>query len=344
MITTLVFSPSDMSGLLIQADASISPENAANYGPTLLATALKYQINTPLRLAHWLAQLLFESGSLKYTEELASGSAYENRRSLGNTQRGDGRRYKGRGLFQITGKFNYNRYGKFAGFDAVAHPERLATLPYAVDSAGWFWTHGTPQDLNRIADKDNVVLVTKLINGGHNGLASRRRHLSNAKEAIDPQGIGINLQPAQIAIGSTLHSHHRIPDRSAPGKADCHRMLCAGIRAAIFPDGLPVGVRRGFPRDFVQAQPDDFQRRPVGGNDPAIQPMHDDADWQTGEQCRQFVCVPEVGKIERAVHEINREGRCADYGCISRISTSVLARKQARMAEQVRRKPCRVIL
>ena len=59
MITTLVFSPSDMSGLLIQADASISPENAANYGPTLLATALKYQINTPLRLAHWLAPVSY---------------------------------------------------------------------------------------------------------------------------------------------------------------------------------------------------------------------------------------------------------------------------------------------
>ena len=201
MITTLVFSPSDMPGLLIQADAAISPENAANYGPPLLDTALRYQINTPLRLSHWLAQLLFESGSLKYTEELASGAAYENRRSLGNTQRGDGRRYKGRGLFQITGKFNYNRYGKFAGFDAVAHPERLASLPYAVDSAGWFWAHGTPQDLNRIADKDNVVLVTKLINGGHNGLASRRRHLRNAKEAIETMGAK-RVQQALNAIGS----------------------------------------------------------------------------------------------------------------------------------------------
>ena len=201
MITTLVFSPSDMSGLLIQADASISPENAANYGPTLLATALKYQINTPLRLAHWLAQLLFESGSLKYTEELASGSAYENRRSLGNTQRGDGRRYKGRGLIQITGKYNYNRYDKFAGFDALAHPERLATLPYAVDSAGWFWAHGTPQNLNNIADKDNVSLVTKLINGGYRGLNDRKRKLRGAKEAIEILGAK-RVQQALNAIGS----------------------------------------------------------------------------------------------------------------------------------------------
>lgn len=188
MISTLVFTPSDMPGLLIQAGPSISLENAANYGPPLLDAALRYQINTPLRLAHWLAQLLFESGSLKYTEELASGSAYENRRSLGNTQRGDGQRYKGRGLFQITGKFNYNRYGKFAGFDAVAHPERLATLPYAADSAGWFWAHGAAVNLNKPADKDDVRTVTRLINGGFNGYEDRKRRLKAAKRAIDFKG------------------------------------------------------------------------------------------------------------------------------------------------------------
>ena len=202
MITTLVFSPSDMPGLLIQSDPSISLENAANYGPTLLATALKYQINTPLRLAHWAAQLLHESGSLKYTEELASGAAYEGRKSLGNTQPGDGRRYKGRGLIMITGRAGYARYGKFnPESDAVNHPERLATLPYAVDSAGWFWAHGTPHNLNGIADKDNVVLITRLINGGHNGLASRKMRLGMAKGAIEALGAK-RVQQALNAIGS----------------------------------------------------------------------------------------------------------------------------------------------
>ena len=201
MISTLVFTPSDMPGLLIQADPSISLENAANYGPVLLETALKYQINTPLRLAHFLAQTLHESGSLKYTEELASGAAYEGRKSLGNTQRGDGRRFKGRGAIQLCGRFNYTKYGKFSGLDALAHPELLATLPYAVDSAGWFWAHGTPQNLNNIADKDNVVLITRLINGGQNGLNDRRRKLRGAKEAIEVLGAK-RVQQALNAIGS----------------------------------------------------------------------------------------------------------------------------------------------
>ena len=201
MVTTLVFTPQDMPGLLIQADPTITLENAANYGPTLLATALKYQIKTPLRLAHWLAQLLHESGSLKYTEELASGAAYENRRDLGNTQRGDGRRYKGRGLPQITGRYNYNRYGKFIGEDFLSHPERLAKLPYSVDCAGWFWVHGTHQDLNKIADKDNVVLITRLINGGQNGLASRKKHLRRAKDAIEILGAK-RVQQSLNAVGS----------------------------------------------------------------------------------------------------------------------------------------------
>ena len=152
-------------------------------------------------LSHWLAQLLHESGSLKYTEELASGAAYEGNKGLGNTQRGDGRRYKGRGLIQITGKFTYNRYGKFASFDAVAHPERLATLPYAVDSAGWFWAYGAAVNLNKPADKDDVRTVTRLINGGQNGLNDRRRKLRGAKEAVEIMGAK-RVQQALNAIGS----------------------------------------------------------------------------------------------------------------------------------------------
>lgn len=202
MITTLVFAPKDMAGLLVQAMPDIAPEKAANYGPALLETAIKYGINTPLRLAHFLAQIGHESGSLKYTEELASGAAYEGRKDLGNTQPGDGRRYKGRGLIQITGRYNYSRYGKVVPpADLVNRPERLAEMPYSVDSAGWFWVKGTSQDLNRIADKDNVLLITKLINGGHNGLSDRKRRLLRAKRAIEMVGTK-KVQQALNAVGS----------------------------------------------------------------------------------------------------------------------------------------------
>ncbi|MCX7219989.1 MAG: glycoside hydrolase family 19 protein, partial [Burkholderiales bacterium] len=77
----------------------------------LNATMLEFNINTPLRLASFLAQVGHESGQLKYLKELASGDAYEGRKDLGNTQAGDGVRFKGRGLIQITGRANYKACG-----------------------------------------------------------------------------------------------------------------------------------------------------------------------------------------------------------------------------------------
>ncbi|MDQ5878998.1 MAG: putative chitinase, partial [Pseudomonadota bacterium] len=142
MITTLVFAPADMPLVLTNCDPTVTQDNANKYGAPLLAVAHRYGITTPLRLAHFIAQLLHESGSLKYTEELASGAAYEGRKDLGNIQKGDGRRFRGRGLIQITGRGSTRRYSQFSGVDYVANPERMAELPASVDSAGWFWRHG----------------------------------------------------------------------------------------------------------------------------------------------------------------------------------------------------------
>ena len=86
-------------------------------------------------------------------------------------------------------------------FDAVAHPERLATLPYAADSAGWFWAHGAAVNLNKPADKDDVRTVTRLINGGQNGLRGRREKLLGTKAAIESIGAK-RVQQALNAIGS----------------------------------------------------------------------------------------------------------------------------------------------
>lgn len=143
--------------------------------------AKDFGITTPLRMAHYLAQIAHESGELRYTKELASGKAYEGRKDLGNTQRGDGVRFKGRGLIQITGRANYQLYAAFCGFDVVSNPELLERPLGAVRSSMWFWeNHG----LNALADKDNVRDITRKINGGYNSLEDRELYLVRAKSTL----------------------------------------------------------------------------------------------------------------------------------------------------------------
>jgi len=151
------------------------------YAPILTAEMLNAGINTKLRICHFLAQILHESGSLQYVREIASGKAYEGRKDLGNTQPGDGVKFKGRGLIQITGRSNYIALGKALGLDLISHPELLETPLNAVKSAIWFWnTH----NLNLLADKDDLKSITKRINGGLNGFSEREKFLNNAKKII----------------------------------------------------------------------------------------------------------------------------------------------------------------
>ena len=107
----------------------------------------KYDIDTDKRIAAFIAQIGHESGQLKYSEEIASGAAYEGRKDLGNTQKGDGKRFKGRGLIQITGRFNYTLISKDLGEDFISNPELLSTPKYAVQSACWFWNKNKLNDL-----------------------------------------------------------------------------------------------------------------------------------------------------------------------------------------------------
>ena len=141
-----------------------------------------HNINTPIRIAHFLAQIAWESGSLKYVEEIASGAAYEGRKDLGNTEPGDGVRFKGRGLIQITGRANYKKYGDSLGLDFTHDWKwRLMAEPfYAADSAAWFWeTHG----LNELADNDEFTKITKIINGSTVTVKKRLPCLRSAKIA-----------------------------------------------------------------------------------------------------------------------------------------------------------------
>jgi putative chitinase len=125
-----------------------SGENLEKFCQPLNETMDKYQINTPQRMACFLAQLAHESGCLKYVKELATGQAYEGRKDLGNIEPGDGVKFKGRGLIQITGRTNYGALSKALGADLINHPELLEGPVYASFSAWteWIWKIG-PVDL-----------------------------------------------------------------------------------------------------------------------------------------------------------------------------------------------------
>lgn len=146
---------------------------------------IRYGVTSPLEKAHFLAQVAHESGSGKWLREIASGRAYEGRKDLGNVQPGDGVRFKGRGLIQVTGRANYAAYcsWKYGDDRAMRAPEMLEELPDAVDAAFWYWTVRRPK-LKALALVDDLVGVTKAINGGTNGLEDRRVKLAKAKKLL----------------------------------------------------------------------------------------------------------------------------------------------------------------
>ncbi|MFF0817938.1 glycoside hydrolase family 19 protein [Rhodococcus sp. NPDC003318] len=148
----------------------ISPEKIAQYIVPLNDAMIRGGIDNPVRKAAFLAQLAVESDSFRTFEEYASGRAYEGRADLGNTQPGDGVRYKGRGAIQVTGRHNYEKVSQYTGIDFVAHPEWLSLPENAFTSAVWYWTS---RNLNQVADTAGIVRVSELVNGGHTALSRR---------------------------------------------------------------------------------------------------------------------------------------------------------------------------
>ncbi|MGX9773395.1 glycoside hydrolase family 19 protein [Janthinobacterium aestuarii] len=147
----------------------------------LNAAMAEFSIDTPLRRASFLAQVGHESGQLRYVRELASGAAYEGRADLGNVIAGDGMRFKGRGLLQVTGRANYAACGVSLGLDLLASPQLLEQTVFACRSAGWFWQS---RGLNRLADAGDQERVTRRINGGVNGLAERLALFQAARKVL----------------------------------------------------------------------------------------------------------------------------------------------------------------
>ena len=142
----------------------------------------KYEIITPLRLSHFFAQIAHESGNFKYLTELGNKSyfdKYENRLDLGNTQKGDGYKFRGRGYIQITGRSNYTELSKDTKIDFISNPDILSQEVNAILSALWFWNK---KKLNQFADLDDIKTITKKINGGYNGLKERQNYLIEYKK------------------------------------------------------------------------------------------------------------------------------------------------------------------
>lgn len=175
----------------------------------------KYGIITPLRVAHFLAQLHEETGgfirlseNLNYTpkglmdtfgtnqisqaqanlygrtalqkanKEAIANTVYGGiwgRVNLGNTKRGDGWKFRGRGLIQLTGRANYQAYKNYSGHDVINNPDLVLNTDIMIDVAGWFWS--VRFKLNPIADKNNIVAITKKINGGQTNLVERKKQL-----------------------------------------------------------------------------------------------------------------------------------------------------------------------
>lgn len=160
-------------------------DRAQTFAPLLDAAMAEFQIDTPKRQAAFLAQVGHESGGLHWLVEIWGPTdaqrRYEGRHDLGNRETGDGYRFKGRGLIQLTGRRNYLLAGAALDSDFIAFPERLSEPVMAARSAAWFWQeHG----LNELADKDAFETVTKRINGGLNGYPERLGLWAKAKAAL----------------------------------------------------------------------------------------------------------------------------------------------------------------
>ena len=160
-------------------------DRAETFLPILNSAWSDFEITTTERQAAFLAQVGHESGGFHWLVEIWGPSdsqlRYEGRADLGNTEPGDGAKFKGRGLIQITGRANYQKVSDALATDFINNPEQLAEPDMAVRSAMWFWqNHG----LNQLADAGDFERITKIINGGLNGYAERLALWDSAKEVL----------------------------------------------------------------------------------------------------------------------------------------------------------------
>lgn len=157
----------------------LSDAKAQEIADALAPAFAQFNITTPRRAAMAVAQFAHESAGFRTTTEYASGAAYEGRRDLGNTRRGDGVRFRGRGYIQITGRHNYTNVSKALGHSFVNSPGDLAQPKWAAKASCWWWNNA---GCNGLADRNDFKALTRRINGGYNGLADRQIYYGRARQ------------------------------------------------------------------------------------------------------------------------------------------------------------------
>ena len=196
--------------LTIEQLTSIMPALSRKHGAELLpfleAAITELAIASPARAAAFLAQVAHESGQFRFMEEIWGPTPAQERYEppsslatrLGNTEPGDGRRFKGRGPIQITGRANYRRYGTLLGIDLLASPARAAAPDTGFRVAGLFWRENGLNELADLVTGEAFRTITKRINGGLNGLAERRSFYDTAREALSVGAVPVSRSARSV--------------------------------------------------------------------------------------------------------------------------------------------------
>lgn len=211
-----------MSPELLRAATGCSMIDAVLFAPWLARGCAVYRIDSPQRLAAFLAQLSHESNSLRDRQEIwgptPAQQRYEMRADLGNTQPGDGKKFAGKGLIQLTGRANYRaaRDGMRPLFadtpDFELLPDVVADPKWAALTACWFWG---ANNLNRYADRGDFVGLTKRINGGTNGYDDRARRWEKAKAVLLGGTVLVNPDKATQADADKINAAVDAANRKA---------------------------------------------------------------------------------------------------------------------------------
>lgn len=213
--------PVTIDTTLIRAMMPSAPALRLTPHAAYIAEALAFGgIDTPQRIAAFMAHLAHESGEYRYMEEIADGSDYEGRADLGNVQPGDGVKYKGRGPIQITGRANYQACGTFLGLPLLERPDLLTRPEHGTLSAAWFWSKAKPW-LNPAADRGWFKVTTRLINGGYNGLDDRLRYYQRNLRLL-----GLPLYEPSAETQSIREFQH---ERGLTVDGDCGPMTLAAL-------------------------------------------------------------------------------------------------------------------